>query len=81
LSLKESKEDFAKEMLFNNALILYRKGKLSLGKAAQLAGYDRIDFIRLMQIKGEAIFDYPTGIIENMINGAERAKHLCGSGY
>lgn len=38
LSLKEEKELFAKDMLFHHALRLYRRHKLSLGKAAELAG-------------------------------------------
>jgi len=76
LSLKENKEDFAKELLFNNALMLYRKNKLSLGKAAQLAGYDRLDFIDLLRIKGEPIFDYDNDLIDNMVAGAERTINI-----
>ena len=59
LTLKEEKEEFIREMLFNNALVLYRKRKLSLGKAAELAGYDKIDFIKKLQ--------------EEMIQGAKEA--------
>jgi predicted HTH domain antitoxin len=45
LSLKEEKETFTKDMLFEYALRLYRKHKLSLGKAAELAGYTRLEFV------------------------------------
>ena len=38
-------------MLFNHALMLYRKNKLSLGKAAELAGYDRLSFIQKLHKK------------------------------
>ena len=34
LSLKESKDEFVKEILFLSALVLYRKRRLSLGKAS-----------------------------------------------
>ncbi len=77
LSLKENKENFVKDMLFTYALHLYRKNKLSLGKAAELAGYDRLDFIRVLQLKKEPIFDYDDELICDMIAGAERTtKHL-----
>jgi hypothetical protein len=37
-----------------------RKGakKISLGKAAELAGYSKLDFIERMKLENEAIFDY-----------------------
>ena len=72
LTLRENKEEFVKEMLFNNALILYRKNKLSLGKAAQMAGYDRLDFIWLLRSKGEPVFDYDDETLDDMIDGAKR---------
>jgi predicted HTH domain antitoxin len=58
LSLKETKDEFAKEVLFLAALVLYRKRKLSLGKAAELAGYKKVAFIEKMQKEEEFIFDY-----------------------
>jgi|GEM_PF-2456768 predicted HTH domain antitoxin len=76
LSLKENKDDFAKELLFNNALILYRNKKLSIGKAAQLAGYDRIDFINLLRAKHEPIFDYDKDMIDDMVAGAKRTMDI-----
>ena len=65
LSLKKKKEDFVNDMLFYNALMLYRKKMLSLGKAAQLAGYDKIDFINKLRLENEPVFDYDT---EDMID-------------
>ncbi|MEA1901555.1 MAG: UPF0175 family protein [Thermodesulfobacteriota bacterium] len=38
-------------MLFQHAIQLYRKHKLSLGKAAELAGYTRLGFIRKLKAK------------------------------
>jgi len=72
LTLKKNKEEFVRELLFNNALTLYRKNQLSLGKAAQLAGYDRIEFLWLLRSRGEPIFDYDEETIDEMITGAER---------
>jgi predicted HTH domain antitoxin len=51
ISIKEKQEDFIKTMLFNHALILYRKNKLSLGKAAELAGYDRLRLFKNYSLK------------------------------
>lgn len=79
LSLKKTKEDFVKEMLFNNALMLYRKNKLSLGKAAKLAGYDRMDFIRKLQKEGESIFDYDEETIDEIIENSKRVLKLIDS--
>lgn len=66
-SLKQNKAEFTKELLFYYSLHLYRQGKLSLGKAAQLAGYTRIDYIWKLKDKGEAIFDYSSEEISEMI--------------
>jgi predicted HTH domain antitoxin len=58
LSIRETKDDFTKDVLFLSALSFYRKRKLSLGKAAELAGYNRIDFLEKLQRENEAVFDY-----------------------
>jgi predicted HTH domain antitoxin len=58
LSIRETKDDFTKDVLFLSALSFYRKRKLSLGKAAELAGYNRIDFIEKLKRENEAVFDY-----------------------
>ncbi|MCP4146803.1 MAG: UPF0175 family protein, partial [bacterium] len=61
------KNEFKKMLLYYTAYSLYRKGKLSLGKAAQLANCNRLDFIRKIQEEGEAIFDYEPDLIDDMI--------------
>jgi predicted HTH domain antitoxin len=57
-SLKKGKEEFSKDILFYAAIVLLRKSKLSLGKAAELAGYTRLDFIDKMRFEKEPVFDY-----------------------
>ena len=57
-SLKETKDDFTQDLLFLSSLLFYRKRKLSLGKAAELAGYSKVEFIEKMQDEEEYIFDY-----------------------
>ena len=76
LSLKEHKEAFTNAMLFRYALWLYRKQKLSLGKAAELAGYDRITFIQKLQTENEPIFDYDAALIDDMVQSAETTPNI-----
>ncbi len=57
LSLKIGKDEFTREPLFINALMLYRQERLRLGKAAQLEGYSRMGLIEKFQRRGEPNFD------------------------
>lgn len=58
LSLKENTEEFTQNLRFLSALMLYRKNRLSLGKAAELAGFTKLDFIDKLKQENEAIFDF-----------------------
>jgi predicted HTH domain antitoxin len=48
--------------------VLSRK-KLSLGKAAQLAGYNRLDFLDMLAEKGIVIFDYDDSFVDSELQG------------
>jgi predicted HTH domain antitoxin len=63
-------------MLFNHALMLYRKNKLSLGKAAELAGYDKLTFIQKLQLENEPIYDYEPELVDEMVNNTARTLAL-----
>ena len=76
LSLKENKEEFLKEILFSSALQLYRKKKLSLGKAAELAGYTKIEFIEKLNEEKEYVFDYNDDELNEIIEDANRIKSI-----
>lgn len=48
LSLKETQDDFSKELKRAAAVKLYELGKLSSGKAARLAGMDKVSFLKTL---------------------------------
>ena len=68
LSLKETKDEFTKRLLFLTAFMLYRKRKLSIGKAAELAGYNKIEFMERIKDENEFIFDYNDEEIDEIIS-------------
>lgn len=72
LSLKQTKEEFKRETLFLLAFMLYRKQKLSLGKAAELAGYSKIGFIEKIQQEQEFIFYYTNDEIDEIFEDADK---------
>jgi predicted HTH domain antitoxin len=57
-SLKENAEEFTRNLRFLSALMLYRKRRLSLGKASVLAGFSKLDFIYKLQLEKEPVFDF-----------------------
>ena len=74
LSLKRDSVEFSKDLLYCTALVLYRKNKLSLGKASELAGFSRMDFVHKLQIEGETIFDYDLTYLEETSESLNRIK-------
>lgn len=74
ITLKESKDEFTKDVLFSSALLFYRKRKLSLGKAAELAGYSKLDFISKLQEEKEFVFDYSEEEIDDIFSDVVNIK-------
>jgi predicted HTH domain antitoxin len=70
MSLKESEDEFVREMLFFTAFLAYRKRRLSLGKAAELAGYDRLGFVDRLRREGEPVFDFNADEVDEIFNDA-----------
>jgi predicted HTH domain antitoxin len=79
LSLKTTREEFARQMLFASALALYRQSKLSLGKAAEMAGYSRMAFIEELARRGEPIFDFTEEEVNELIAQADVVDKLLES--
>jgi predicted HTH domain antitoxin len=72
LSLKENTEEFTQNLRFLSALMLYRKNRLSLGKAAELAGYTKLDFIDKLRLENEPIFDFNEQEIDDIFADAKK---------
>lgn len=73
-SLKETKDEFTRDVLLLSAILFYRKRKLSLGKAAELAGYSKVDFIQKLQSEKEYIFDYSDAEIDDIFDDVKKIK-------
>lgn len=57
LSLKETPEGIAKIIRMAAAAKLYELGKLSSGRAADLAGLPRVSFLQMLAQYGVSIFE------------------------
>lgn len=71
LSLKTPKQEFIQILRFQTALALYQQHKLSLGKAAELANYTRLDFVDKLRLENQPIFNYEVELIEQMEKSAD----------
>ncbi|HKZ56506.1 MAG TPA: UPF0175 family protein [Thermodesulfovibrionales bacterium] len=57
ISLKETPAEFSKDILMLAATKLYQMGRLSSGRAAQLAGVPRVSFLQSLSKYSVPIFD------------------------
>jgi predicted HTH domain antitoxin len=68
-SLKIGIQDLAQEIRLMAAIAYFQEKKLSLGKAADLAGCNRLNFMDLLARKGIVIFDYDESIVDSELRG------------
>ena len=71
INLPETVGMTEKEVVTALAAQLYEMGKLSLGQAADLAGYSKRTFMELLGNYGVSIFNYPADEIERDLRNAE----------
>lgn len=57
ISLKETPEEFSRDLLMLAAAKLYQMGKLSSGRAAHLAGIPKVSFLQSLGRYGVPVFD------------------------
>ena len=68
-SLKIGVQDLAQEIRLMAAITYFQEKKLSLGKAADLAGCNRLSFMDILAQKGIVIFDYDESIVDSELRG------------
>ena len=68
-SLKLGSAALAQSIRLLAAIAYFRDKKLSLGKAAQLAGLNRLHFMDLLAKEGIVIFDYDESVLASDLEG------------
>ncbi len=71
LRLPSTVELDERELLLMLASKLYERGKLSLGQAAELAGFSKRAFVEILGSYGVSVFNYPA---EDLDRDVENAK-------
>ncbi|MEM6766713.1 MAG: UPF0175 family protein [Bacteroidota bacterium] len=59
-----------KELLIRLSIKLYEEGKLSIGQAAEFAGFSKRAFIELMGNYGGSVFNYPASDLKRDVANA-----------
>lgn len=67
MALRETKEEFARDLLMLAAVKLYELGKISSGKAAALAGTDRVSFLLGLGRYRASVFNYTPEELEREV--------------
>jgi len=73
-SLKLGSTALAQSIRLIAATAYFRDKKLSLGKAAQLAGLNRLHFMDVLAKEGVVIFDYDESVLRSDLEGISRLR-------
>ena len=71
-SLKIGIRDLYQSMRLVTAIAYFQEKKLSLGKAAELAGLNRLVFMDMLAHRGLVIFDYDESVAESELRGVSQ---------
>ncbi len=71
INLPDSVDLTPQEALMALAVQLYEMGKLSLGQAADLAGYSKRTFMELLGNYGVSVFNFPPDDLDSDIANAK----------
>jgi predicted HTH domain antitoxin len=75
-SLKVGVKRLEFDMRRSLALQYFRNRRLSMGKAAKLAGMNRFDFMDYLSNEGVVVFDYDENDMQEELKGVRRLKEL-----
>lgn len=75
-ALKIGRQDFSHYMRLAAAIAYFQEKKLSLGKAAQLAGYNRLDFLDILAQRGLVVFDYDESFVDAELQGVAHLAQI-----
>lgn len=70
-AMGETSEEFEQELRFIVAAKLYEMGRISSGRAAELAGSDRVKFLEALGQYRISVFNYPVEELEHEIREAK----------
>lgn len=76
INLHKSLDEVGDDLKKQAAIRYYKKRKLSLGKAAELAGMSRLEFIDYLKFNSEPIFQYSEQELNEIIADAEKLRKL-----
>lgn len=74
LALNEKPAEFLKDMRTFAAIKFFEIGKLSIGKAAELAEMNKPDFIELLSKQKISVYNYPPEELEEDISNIQKAR-------
>ena len=74
MALNEKPAEFLKNMRTFAAVKFFELGKLSLGKAAELAEMSKLDFIELLSKHGISVYNYPPEELEEDLSNIRKAR-------
>lgn len=74
LALNEKPAEFLKDMKTFAAIKFFEIGKLSLGKAAELADMSKLDFMELLSRNKISVYNYPSEELEEDLSSIQRAR-------
>jgi predicted HTH domain antitoxin len=75
-ALKMGATDLSQQLRLLAAIAFFQNKQLSLGKAAELAGLNRLVFMDLLAQKGIVVFDYDESALQTDLAGlAELTDH------
>ena len=76
-SLKVGATTLGEQIRLLAAVTYFQEKRLSLGKAAELSGLNRLDFMDILVSKNITVFDYDASEVAVELEGIKKLPHDC----